>query len=71
MQQEVESACSTSTASSVQQMSVSRTSAASEALSSVESLLVHSGNVASWNKLRRKGVLTSTDEVSTILFKPN
>lgn len=24
---------------------------------------VHSGNVASWNKLRRKGGLTSTDEV--------
>ena len=24
---------------------------------------VHSGNVASWNKLRKKGGLTSTDEV--------
>ena len=26
---------------------------------------VHSGNVASWNKLRRKGGLTSTDEVGS------
>ena len=32
-------------------------------LSTAPSLLVHSGNVASWNKLRKKGVLTSTDEV--------
>ena len=37
---------------------------AREVLSSAESVLVHSGNIASWNKLRRKGVLTPTDEVS-------
>lgn len=39
---------------------------AKELLSSVSSVLVHSGNVASWNKLRKKGVLTSTDEVGTL-----
>ena len=37
---------------------------AKNVLSSTSSVMVHSGNVASWNKLRRKGVLTSTDEVS-------
>lgn len=37
---------------------------AGQLLASTSSVLVHSGNVASWNKLRRKGVLTPTDEVS-------
>lgn len=58
MQQEAESGC-TSNSSSAQMSSQS----ASDLLSSADSVLVHSGNVASWNKLRRKGVLTSTDEV--------
>ena len=35
-----------------------------ERLASASQLLVHSGNIASWNKLRKKGVLTTTDEVS-------
>lgn len=59
MQQEEEPGC-TSLASSSDRMSSGR---ASDLLSSADSVLVHSGNVASWNKLRRKGVLTSTDEV--------
>ena len=32
-------------------------------LGEVERLTVHSGNIASWSKLRRKAALTSTDEV--------
>ena len=40
---------------------------ARDLLSGASSVLLHSGNVASWNKLRRKGVLTPTDEVTTEL----
>ena len=36
---------------------------ASELLGSTSSILVHSGNIASWSKLRRKGFLSPTDEV--------
>ncbi len=34
-----------------------------EAFSSCDRVVVHSGNIASWNKLRKRGVLTSTAEV--------
>ena len=34
-----------------------------EFLGSAASIFVHSGNIASWSKLRRKGVLSPTDEV--------
>lgn len=40
---------------------------AGDFLSSASSVLVHSGNVASWNKLRRKGVLTPTDELTSTI----
>ena len=42
---------------------------AGDLLSCASSVLLHSGNVASWNKLRRKGVLTSTDEVSFLEYE--
>lgn len=48
-------------------MSSSNAERAGELLSAVPSILVHSGNVASWNKLRRKGVLAPTDEVRRVL----
>ena len=38
-----------------------------ERLASASQLLIHSGNIASWSKLRKKGVLTTTDEVSVNL----
>lgn len=52
---------------SLSKMSTLNDERAGELLSSASSVLVHSGNVASWNKLRRKGVLTPTDEVSLAL----
>ncbi len=48
-------------------MSTLNVERAKNLLSSASSVMVHSGNVASWNKLRRKGVLTPTDEVSSTL----
>ena len=36
----------------------------SDRLLSATQILLHSGNIASWSKLRKKGVLKSTDEVS-------
>lgn len=32
-------------------------------LQDADRITVHSGNIASWNKLRRRAVLTTTDEV--------
>lgn len=32
-------------------------------LQDADRLTIHSGNIASWNKLRRRAVLTTTDEV--------
>lgn len=37
-----------------------------EVLRSCKRVVVHSGNIASWSKLRKRGVLTSTAEVSNI-----
>ena len=39
----------------------------SSQLDASSSVLLHSGNIASWNKLRKKGVVTSTDEVRAIV----
>ena len=33
-------------------------------LQDADRITVHSGNIASWNKLRRRAILTTTDEVS-------
>lgn len=64
MQQEVElGACLLSNSSD--QMSSLNAERASDLLSCTGSVLVHSGNVASWSKLRRKGVLTPTAEVTS------
>ena len=37
---------------------------AEELLDMASEITVHSGNIASWNKLRRKGALSPTAEVS-------
>ena len=37
--------------------------AAERLLGAATEVAVHSGNIASWNKLRKKGVMTTTDEV--------
>lgn len=34
-------------------------------LQDADRITVHSGNIASWHKLRRRAVLTTTDEVRT------
>ena len=39
-------------------------------LQDAERITVHSGNIASWNKLRRRAVLTTTDEVYTYCLTP-
>lgn len=49
-------------------MSVLNSDCAGELLGSASNLIMHSGNIASWSKLRKKGVLTSTDEVSNLTF---
>ena len=36
----------------------------SERLAAAKQLLLHSGNIASWSKLRKKGALKTTEEVS-------
>ena len=43
---------------------VSNSAVAGSVLGQAAEVTVHSGNIASWNKLRRKGVMTSTDEVN-------
>ena len=35
----------------------------SDRLLAAKQVLLHSGNIATWNKLRKKGVLKTTDEV--------
>jgi hypothetical protein len=35
-------------------------------LQDADRITVHSGNITSWNKLRRRALLTTTDEVSQL-----
>lgn len=65
MQQQGEAGCSAGSDKN-HQMSSLNAERASDLLTSTRSVLIHSGNVASWNKLRRKGVLTPTDEVASL-----
>ncbi len=37
-----------------------------ELLGSSARVIMHSGNIASWSKLRKRGVLTSTAEVASV-----
>lgn len=43
---------------------VSNSALAGSVLGEATEVTVHSGNIASWNKLRRKGAMTTTDEVN-------
>ncbi len=41
---------------------------AEQLLKAAREATVHSGNITTWSKLRRKGVLTTTDEVCTYII---
>lgn len=43
---------------------VSNSALAGSVLGQATEVTVHSGNIASWNKLRRKGAMTTADEVN-------